>query len=139
MRVEDVTLSQIGEVACGRPAVDDHHRAALDKGSADGVDEAQRPDAIGYRDRGQSLGSRVSVCGITGFEITGGHHRRNGVGGCPVEQCRAVERGHPEQMGDALLLQPCQHVVDDGDCHGGLPCAHTFRLGCGRSSGSTGS
>jgi hypothetical protein len=119
----DVELVQVGKRAGGRPAVDDHHRTALDEGSGDRVDHADRADAVGDRGRAQPLGARVAVGRVARFEIARRDDRAHALPDRRVEQRRAVGGGHGEQGVDLLLGEAPDDVIGDCESHEPISCS----------------
>jgi hypothetical protein len=117
----DVELMQVGDIRGGRTAIDDDERAALDISSGNRVDHAQRSDPVRNRDRTEPFGPRVPIGRVAGLEIAGRDYRCHAVPDRRIEQRRAIGGRHAEQRVDALLAQPLQDVVGDGESHSPTP------------------
>jgi hypothetical protein len=117
----DVVLVQIGDIHRRRPAIDHDDGAAFDIGAGDGIDHAQRSDAVGNRHRAKSLAARIAVGGIAGFQIAGRDDGLDAVVGCGIEQGRAIGGRHAEQPVDMLFAEPFQNVIGNGESHASAP------------------
>lgn len=118
MGEQDAVAALAPKVACAGAAIHNHHGAALDKGSGDSVDQAERSDAIGDRNGGKSAHPCVAVGRVTRIELAVVDHGRESLGRGAVEDGSARRAGDSEQHLDAMLPHATNDVVCDCLRHG---------------------
>ena len=118
MRIQHARRVLVVDVLLGRPAADDHDRAALEVGTRNCVDNAEvsRPYETATADNPCAA---VAVGRVSGLQVAVGHDGVEvGLPSRRVEHGRAEDGGYTEQALDTVFDEAVDEIVGDEIRHG---------------------